>query len=507
MGMLILGGWYARRQTSSEEYYLGGRRMGSFVIGVSLFATGLSTVSYLAIPGEMINKGPVILSSLLAAPISFLIVIYLLIPALMKQQVTSAYELLEERTGLSGRLMAVMMFLLLRLAWMGLLTNVAAKAVVVMLGLDASMVPWVVLICCIIAVAYTTTGGLEAVVITDVVQFFLLLSGAILTIVLVSVDMEGGGWIPTSWSPHWDTQPFFSLDPHVRVTMFGAIVGGILGGIRAHGSDQTTIQRFMATGSVRAAVRSILVHYIALLAVTCLLALVGFALLGFYSQNPQWIQGEGGISQQADNLFPQYIVGRLPVGVAGLVVAALFAAAMSSLDSGINSVTAVIQVDLIDRFRLRRDVKRHSLKLARWLSLVIGAVIILMSSFVDQVPGNIVEVTEKVSSLLATPLFSLFVLALFVRFTTPFGAVLGTVYGLAASALVAYWDMITHGDPITFQWITPISLTVNIVAGALLSLLPTRGRRAPALVLYVLAAVFPVILLFLWAFSLRSAHF
>jgi len=503
VGMLVLGGWFARRQTSTEEYYVGRRRMGSFIIGVSLFATLLSTISYLAVPGEMINKGPVILCGLLGGPIAYLIIGYLLIPTLMKRQITSAYEALEHRLGPPARVMAVIMFLSLRLMWMGLLVNVAAKAIVVMLGMDASTIPWIVVMCSVIAVVYTTMGGLRAVVITDVVQFFLLLGGALLTIVLISVEMGGFDWIPTTWSPHWDTQPLFSLSPHMRVTIIGAIVADTFWEICTYGSDQTAIQRFMATGTAGAARRSLLVNLLAGIVVISVLALVGFALLGFYSKNPQFIQGEGGLAQQADNLFPQYIVGQLPIGVAGLVVAALFAAAMSSLDSGINSATAVIQIDLIDRFRLRRDTKQHNLWQARFLSLGIGVVIILMNSFVDKVPGNIVEVTGKVSSLLVSPLFGLFFLALFVRFATPFGAIVGTVYGIAAAILVGFWDMITFGQPLSFQWIGAVSLAVNISAGVLLSLLPTRGRRAEVLIGYGIVAALPLILLFVWVFSLR----
>ncbi len=506
VGMLLLGSWFARRQTSTEEYYVGKRGMNSFIIGISLFATLLSTISYLAIPGEMINKGPVILYGLLGVPIIYVLVGYFLIPVLMKRRVTSAYEILEDRLGTGVRLMAAMMFLMLRLMWMGLLVNVAAEAIVVMLGLDTAMVPWIVVICCVIAVAYTTLGGLRAVVITDVVQFFLLLAGALLTVALVSVEMGGFGWIPSSWSPHWDAQPVFSIDPHVRLTIVGAIVLNALWSICTYGSDQTAIQRFMATGNSRAARRSLLVNLIASIVVMCVLALVGFALLGFYSNNPQLIQGEGGLAQQADNLFPQYIVGQLPVGVTGLVIAALFAAAMSSIDSGINSATAVIQVDLIDRFRLRRDRNQHNLWLARWLSLGIGGVIILMNSFVDKVPGNIFEVTGKVSNLLVAPLFGLFFLALFVRFVTPFGAIFGTIYGIGAAILVAFWDIITFGEPLSFQWIGAVSLSVNIIAGVLLSLLRTRGRHAFLLIGYAIAASLPVILLFLWAFRLRSGN-
>ena len=139
-----------------------------------------------------------------------------MIPVFTRLRITSAYELLEQRLGIHGRLVAACMFILVRLAWMGLLVYLAAKAVVEMLGWDPSTVPYAVAVAGAIAVVYTALSGLRAVMITDVIQFRLLVSGALLTILLISVQMGGvGSWWPTVWAPNWDVQPFFSLDLHV----------------------------------------------------------------------------------------------------------------------------------------------------------------------------------------------------------------------------------------------------------------------------------------------------
>ena len=143
---------------------------------------------------------------ILAYPIVYVIVAYGLLPVYMKQRVTSAYELLESQLGLSIRLLGASLFLLLRLVWMTLLVYLAAKALTVMMGVDATWIPWIVLVTGFVSVVYTSLGGLQAVVITDLMQTILLFGGAVLVILNVSWDLGGFGWFPTTWQPHWDAR-------------------------------------------------------------------------------------------------------------------------------------------------------------------------------------------------------------------------------------------------------------------------------------------------------------
>ena len=163
------------------------------------------------------------------------------------------------------------------------------------------------------------------------------------------------------------------------------------------------------------------------------------------------------------------------MGIAGLVVAALFAAAMSSLDSGVNSIVTVVSTDFLNR-RGGTSGAEQRVHRARYLVVVIGLGVVLLSSFMDRVPGNVMEVTFKTHGLFTDPLFGLFFLALFVPFTTPFGAIVGAAYGLAAATLWAFWDVITGLPALSFQWIIGVSLLVHLIAGCLWSLVPTRGQ-------------------------------
>lgn len=254
------------------------------------------------------------------------------------------------------------------------------------------------------------------------------------------------------------------------------------------------------------------------------LHLVGMALLAFFEANPAALPAGMGLKSDADKLFPRFVSFQLPIGVSGLVVAAMFAAAMSSIDSGVNSVTAVVTSDFLDRLRGKSEAEKGSLRSARLLALLIGVVVVLGSTYMKYIPGNITAVTNKTANLFTSQIFALFFFALFVRFSHPVGVWIATICGTVTAAAIAFsgplvvflassggMDPQTFGvelmtqidpgtgeelirsavrelnpetgamelvarDPISFQWIGPVSLLVNVVVGVSISwLLPRRN--------------------------------
>jgi len=493
--LLGIGLYYSRRQTTTEEYFVGGRSISPFLAGISLYATLFSTLSYIGVPGEIIQNGPVLIAvGVSATPVIYLLVGYWVIPMIMKLPVTSAYELLEKRLGFPVRLLGSAIFVATRMLWMAIMLYATSLVLVSVMGWTHAMATPLAIIAGTLTAAYTVTGGIRAVVVSDVVQFFVLLFGVVFTLIFITVKMGGvESWWPTELSSHWQPQPFFSLDPNIRVTMVGTFVGAIIWWLCTSASDQMAIQRYFSTRDEKTARRAFLYNSIGYVVVSCLLGLVGLAVLGFYRAHVEAIPDGLSLSSKGDVFFPHFVSHFLPDGASGLILAGLLAAAMSSLSSGINSTITVIAKDFIEPFRSGPPPSQKSqIKTARYLAVLISIVFIAGSQLAGVIPGNLIEVVEKTVNLLISPLFGLFFLALFVRFATPFGAIMGTIYSLTVAILIGYWEILIGGAPISFQWIAPCSLAVTMVCGPLFSLLPTRGKSHQVLATYYIVCTAPI---------------
>jgi len=485
VGMLAVGWYYARRTRTTDDYLLGGRNMSPWKVGLSLFATLLSTLTYLALPGEMIKYGPMVLCQLVSVPFIAIVVGWLLIPLIMRQRVTSAYEILETRLGLSVRMLGSCFFLTLRLFWMSLVIFATAETVLVpVLGLDRSAIPWICIALGLVTVVYTSMGGLRAVVVTDVLQTLILFSGAVLALCLITVKLGGvSGWWPTQWPSHWQ-RPVFWVDSDVRFTFVGGFLSMFTWYVCTAGSDQMAIQRYLATRDVQSARWMFITSLTATVLLWPFLAAVGLALLAYFHTHPAMLPAGKTVLGNADELLPIFIVRGLPPGVSGLVVAGLLAAAMSSLSSGLNSACSVVTADFIDRFRKQKDGESDHVRLAKYISLVIGVVVVALGTLVGQIEGNLLELCFKIANLLVAPLFLLFFMALFIPWATSFGTHVGAACSLLVAVAIGYHEelglVFVHEWGLTFVWMLPASFVAGAFAGMIVSLIPfgrTGGSR------------------------------
>ena len=481
-GMLAVGWYYSRRVKTTEDYLLGGRNMRPWAVGLSLFATLLSTLTYVALPGEIIKHGPMIASGIIASPFVVMVVGWVLIPHIMKLRVTSAYEILQARLGASIRMMGSSIFLTIRLFWMAaIIYATSSKILLPVLGLDATWYPWICVVLVSVTLAYTSMGGLRAVVFTDVVQTFILVGGALLTLATITAIMGGvGGWWPTTWPESWQ-EPKFGFETDARVTVGFAFLSAFVWHICTAGSDQMAIQRYLSTRDVRGARRAVITQIATDGTVMILIALMGLSLFAYFHANPHRVPDGQTIYANADQLFPQFIVFGLPIGISGLVVAGLLATAMSSLSSGVNSSCSVITVDFIDHFRKQKMQETEHVRLAKYISVLVGVVVLGLTFFVSIVPGNLLEVINRVVNLLVSPLFLLFLLAMFVPWATTFGAWVGVTASIVDAVLIAFWELFTGEPGPSFLWIMPTSLVVGAVTGMLASRLPIGPKPRPPL--------------------------
>lgn len=473
--MLGVGAFYSRQNKTADDYLLGGRRISPIALGLSLFATLVSTLSYLGNPGEMIAHGPMMMTQAAAMPLIFVIVGYGLIPLLMRQPVTSAYELLETRLGMSIRLAGAGVFLLLRLGWMATILFATSSVVLVpLLGLDRYWTPWLCILLGVITALYSSTGGLKAVVVTDAIQSITMLAGAIITLVVITVTMGGvSEWWPTVWPSHWQ-EPRWGFDPSARVSFGMLMLSTTLWYVCTNGSDQMSIQRFLSTRDASAARKTLFVSQVTDVSVSLLLGLTGIAVMGFYQAHPS----EFAVGQSphliGDQLFPKFIMTQLPAGLSGLVLAAILCAGLSSLSSGMNSACAVLEKDFLSRQPGYSSSDTATVARLKWLTWLLALIAVALSMLNLLFVGNLVERCFKLINLLTAPLFVLFFLALFVRWANAFGAWLGLLASIATAVSIAFSKDLGLPLTISFVWIIPCSLLVGITVGSVASGLTGR---------------------------------
>jgi SSS family solute:Na+ symporter len=477
VAMVGIGVYYSFTTNDSEDYLLGGRRMASTTVGMSLFASMLSTISFIAWPGEIIRHGPTIAAQIVAYPVVFLLVGWLLIPKIMSQRVTSAYELLEAQLGRTTRYLASIMFVMLRTLWMAVVVFATIdKVIVPVFGLLPSSTP---LLCAglgIVTVFYSVLGGLRAVVLTDVIQTLILLMGAAVSLAIIMWNLGGIRYvIPDGWPEHWSNpQIGFHLSER---SVLGFLLNFCCWYVATMGSDQMAIQRFVATPDTRSA-RQVLRTSLSIDAmVFCLMACVGLSLMSWFVAHPNWLASGETIEQQADRLFPLFIVRGLPVGLTGMVIAGLMAAAMSSLSSGINSTAAVITTDWLQGMCGMNLSTRGQLWAARLVSAAMGIIVVAMAVMMQFVETNLYELTVRVAGLMTGPLFVLFFMAMFVPRATTASAMLAAFAAVAIAGAISFADafQLPMVRRLGFLWILPLSMATGAVVGVVSSYAIRRG--------------------------------
>jgi SSS family solute:Na+ symporter len=465
VALFALGIYMSRRQRSEEEYFLGGRKTPWFLAGVSVIASLLSTLTYLATPGEMIGHGTGYFYSQVALIAVIPAVTLIIIPALMRLPVTSVYDCLERRYGLSARMTGALVFLITRLLWVGLIIFTASTAVAKITGWPME---WIVCVIGAVTIFYTSIGGLEAVIWADVAQFTLLFGGAAFIPFFVA-------WNTGSGPSHWWTliheahkpAPVFSLDPTIRITIVGICIETFLWNFCTHGSDQIAAQRYLSTPSVASARRSVWVFSMCSLFVTVLLALCGMAIFYFYNVSQK--MSLAAIHRDSDSLVPKFIGTQLPTGISGLMLAAILASAMSCLSSGINSISTVVVTDFIQRFTANRREKVELL-LAKLLVVVAGVIgvdvaLLVKELMAVQTEWRLVDLIARMNHLFVAPLGALFLVGILSRRVGTVAALAGFFLGVLASAAVSF-----SGEALDLVYGAHVGHTYNVkIAGDTIS--------------------------------------
>lgn len=469
--------WSSWRKQSTEEYFLGGRRMPWFAIGLSLLATLMSSISYMGVPGEVVSNGITMFFQYLALPFSMTVVLGVWVPFFMRLRFTSAYEYLEKRFDYRARLLGGFLFLFMRLGWMSMVMYVGSLALSQMtftlvpegrsdplavlispsaaetVMLRDTLLYWIVGCVGLSATCYACMGGFRAAVWNDVLQSLMFLGGTFVTLGYVMWTTGTGPmewWRITTESAPKHVQPiWFSLDPTVRMTVFTAGLLSFFWTICTHGSDQVVLQRYFSTTSLKSARRSYIVNALTDLTIGTLLAASGLALLAFYTLNPNYLPAEilsnvDGklIVKHGDRVMPYFFAHQLPAGIGGIVLAVVLCDAMQTLVSGVNSISAVFTTDVFERLYKGEKKWLSDVGFAKILTTVIGLLVtctaIGVAYFAQHSKRNIIDMMAPAFNMFLGPLASLFLIGMFLKCRGN-SALTGTVCGMIISFIWSYW--------------------------------------------------------------------
>ena len=475
--MLYMGLKIARKQRSTEDFFVGGRDLPAWAVGISLFASVMSTILYLGQPGEMFRTGLSFLTRNLPLPLILIVVCFVWIPFFMRLRLTSAYEYLERRFNYSVRALAAIFCLLLIFGWISVVVLTASMALVEITRIEAilpfindadSAVYATILGVGAFSIFYTTLGGIRAVIWTDVIQFFVLLIGALFTMGAVAwmTGSNVGDWIEVSQTYKHEEVQWFDWDVRNRSTVFSISLSLFMWMVCTHGANQMAMQRYFTVRNVKAARISYVISAVAALALGIILAGVGISLMYFIQQYD--LPASAGILSDIrsvrnvaqDSVFPQFISIYMPSGLRGLVVAALFAAAMSTIDSGANSASTILTVDFIRRFDRKSEAGQLELKRARIMTACMGVLVVGYTIALYELSkgSDIISLAQKGFNCFLGPLGALFVLGMFVKKATPIAVIpafiLGEIVGVSASYSTELFDVdfSTH-LVIGFSWL------------------------------------------------------
>ena len=459
MGMLGMGIYFMRKENSSDDFFKGGGRIPWWAAGISIYATMLSAITYMTIPAKSYTTDwtyyPMLWMILL---VSFPVIKYYL-PYFRKLNVTSAYEILELRFNLFTRLLASTLFSVFMIVRMAIVLYLPSLALTAVTGIDIYLC---IVLMGLVTIIYCTMGGVEAVIWGDVIQGLILVFGALFAVVYLAMSTEGGigGCIDIALDN--DKFQLFNLNnTWSQATWWVILVGGLANNLISYTSDQTVIQRYLTTPDEKAAGRGILVNGVMSVFVSVAFYMIGTGLYTFYKTHPAELDITMG---QSDAIFPFFMMSQMPAGIAGALIAAIFAATMSTISSNINSVATAFSIDFWKRFR-PSTTDSQLVVVARWGSIVSGMIglllALLMATWNIQ---SFLDFFNEVLGLLTSGLGGLFFIAVFMKRVKGYAALAGFVAGEIVVFLMSeYTDA-------NFLLYGAIGMAVSIVAAWLLSI-------------------------------------
>lgn len=417
--LVWIGYYFFKKTKNTDDYFKGGCKIPWWAVGLSIFGTGLSAITFMSIPAKSFatNWSYMVLNAgiLMVVPIIY----YVFIPFFRKMNITTAYEYLDKRFNTLVRSFCSLSFVLFQIGRIGIVLYLPAIAINVVTGFD-------IILCIslmgILSLIYTMAGGIKAVIWTDVFQVIVLLGGAFFSIIFIACNVDGGfnGIISNASAMQKFSLGSTEFDLQ-QSTLWTVLIASFFTNLTTYGTDQTMVQRYMSTETEKSAKKSLLTNAVLTIPATIIFFFVGTALFVFYQQHPQDLSMT---ITDNDAIFPWYIYSQFPQGLTGLLISGIMAAAMSTLSSSMNSAATAYVVDIHQNL-LKRQSDLKTAKLATAILGVLGLAFAYM--MVSWRISSLWDEFNKILGLVLGSMGGLFLLGMLTRRANSFGATVGII--------------------------------------------------------------------------------
>ena len=492
LGTVAVGAWFARAQTNVRDYFVSGHRVPWWAVCGSIVATETSTVSFISVPGYAFGGDFTFLQLVFGYLIGRVVVSVVFVPAYFRGELLTVYQLLGERFGTGMKRLTSGLFLVTRTLSDGFRLFATGLVLAALLrsmpGFDAALGGWFpgtdltfpllavsVLVIGAATIVYTYLGGIAAVIWTDVIQLVVYLLGALVATAILLVNIPGGWSEIVAVGREADKFRLFDFTASLTksYTFWSGLIGGAFLTTATHGTDQMMVQRYLCSRSERDARLALLTSGVLVLAQFVLFLTIGAMLYVYYEGRPEALAGiTAGGRVQTDRVFPLFIVSHLPTGLMGLVIAAIFAAAMSTLSSSLNSSAAAAVGDFYLPATKGGRSDRHYLTVSRALTAVWGSLQMLVALAAITLSTRVVDEVLGIASFTNGIILGIFLLGTFTPEVRQRGAMAGAVAG---GALMLGVKLLT---PVSWQWYVLIGSVATFAVGWLASRAIDRAPEA-----------------------------
>jgi len=468
LSLVAMGFYFFRREKTTADFFVGGRRVPWWAAGVSIMGTQISSLSFMAVPAKVYATDWLYYTTVICIVAVQPLIVYFYLPFYRRLNITSVYEYLEKRFNTVVRLFGSISFILFQCGRMTIVLFLPALALSAVTGLNIYLC---ILVMGVLATSYTALGGIEAVVWSDVLQVIVLVGGALTALVIIITNIDGGFAEVIEIAKDGGKFNFVDLGwDYTLPVLWVIVVGNLFLNIISYSADQAVVQRYLITKDEKAAAGAIWTNAAIICPITLVWFFLGTALYAFYKTQPQLLDA----TLKTDQIFPLFIAQQLPDGVIGLVIAGLFAASMSTVDSSLNSISTVFVTDFYRRFNPKSN-DRSSLNLARSITVIFGIMATAIAMWMALNPDiikSLWDIYMTVLSLLMGSLAGLFALGIFTRGANGRGAIVGAVAGAVMLYLAKQYT------PMHFFLYSAVGITGCFTVGWLVSIF-IGGQRKP----------------------------